>query len=240
MITIKQIFDEIASEPGTNKKMEILGKYNDNQLLKDVLYLANSGRVKFYIKQIPEYNSNGGHSLQMALIGLEALSSRKVTGNEAIGYLKSLLTSLSADDAYVIERIIDRDCKIGMGTSNINKVFPKLIEDTYYMGAVPFDEKKIRNIFEGGKQGISEVKADGRYCNVTIADGNVDLVSRQGEETLITGALLLDEFAKFDDCVLNGELIIDSVEKKITLKKDETIEIDGVKYKPNEIVNKFY
>ena len=213
-MTIRQIFDEIAAEPGTNKKMEILGKYKDNQLLKDVLYLANSGRVKFYIKQIPEYTPMDSHSLDVAIIALDGLSSRKVTGDKAVAYLKSILTSLNADDAYIIERIIEKDCKIGMGTSNMNKVFPNLIEDTYYMGAVPFNEKKIRNIFEKGKQGISEVKADGRYCNVTIADGNVEMVSRQGEQTLITGALLLDEFAKFGDCVLNGELVIDGVKRE--------------------------
>jgi hypothetical protein len=45
---IKAIFDEIAAESSTNKKMEILGKYKDNELLKRVLYLANSKRIKFY------------------------------------------------------------------------------------------------------------------------------------------------------------------------------------------------
>ena len=220
--------------------MEILAKYKDNELLKRVLYLANSGRVKFYIKQIPEYKTTGiNMSLSDSLDKLSLLSERKYTGDNARLMLERELANLSPDDAYILERIIDRDCKIGMGTSNMNKVFPKLIEDTYYMGAVPFNAKKIHNIFEKGKQGISEVKADGRYCNVTIADGVVEMASRQGEETLITGALLLQEFAKFEDCVLNGELIIDSVEKKITLKKDETIEIDGFKYTSNEIINKF-
>jgi hypothetical protein len=56
-MTIKQIFDEIANEPGTNAKMDILAKYKDNELLKKVLYLVNSKRVKFYIKQIPEYEA---------------------------------------------------------------------------------------------------------------------------------------------------------------------------------------
>ena len=41
-MTINQIFDEIANESSTNKKVEILSKYKDNELLKKVLYLANS------------------------------------------------------------------------------------------------------------------------------------------------------------------------------------------------------
>jgi ATP-dependent DNA ligase len=211
---IKKIFDEISAESSTNQKMVILAKYKDNELLKRVLYLANSKRIKFYIKQIPEYKKQSGlaeTSLDMALIGLDALSERKVTGHEALGYLKSILTSLSDDNAYIVERIIDKDCKIGMGTSNINKVFPKLVEDTPYMGAKSFDEKLARKIFEKGKGGFSQIKMDGRYCNAIIRNGDVELESRQGEPTIVIGAKFLDELSKFPDIVLNGELTMDGV-----------------------------
>ena len=50
---IKGILDEIGNESSTKQKMVLLGKYKDNETLKRVLYLANSGRIKFYIKQIP-------------------------------------------------------------------------------------------------------------------------------------------------------------------------------------------
>lgn len=214
-MSIKEIFDEIAAESSTNQKMEILKKYKDNELLKRVLYLANSKRVKFFIKQIPEYSPNGGHfgdnSLQVALIGLDALITRKVTGAEASNYLKSILTALTVDDAYIIERIIEKDCKIGMGTTFMNKVFKDLIEDTPYMGAISFDEKKARAIFDKGCRGISQIKMDGRYCNAIIRGGEVELESRSGEATIVTGAKFLSELANFEDCVLNGELTMDGV-----------------------------
>lgn len=210
-MSIKQIFDEIAAESSTNQKMEILKKYKDNKLLKRVLYLANSKRVKFFIKQIPEYTPNGGHSLEMALFGLDALITRKVTGSEATGYLKSILTSLSSEDAYILERIIEKDCKIGMGTTFMNKVIKDLIEDTPYMGAISFDEKKARAIFDKGGRGISQIKMDGRYCNAIIRGGEVELESRSGEATVVTGAKFLAELGNFEDCVLNGELTMDGV-----------------------------
>ena len=123
-MTIKQIFDEIAAEPGTNQKMVILGKYRDNELLKRVLYLANSKRVKFYIKQIPEYVKDTfelNMPLDQALNTLvEAIASRKVTGGTASVLLQSLLQSVTVEDAYIIERIIEKDCRLGMGTTNIN------------------------------------------------------------------------------------------------------------------------
>jgi hypothetical protein len=213
-MTIKQIFDEIAAEPGTNQKMVILGKYRDNKLLERVLYLANSKRVKFYIKQLPEYPINWGEmGLDSALDALTELSTRKVTGHSAIGRLVYVLQSCTANDAYIIERIIEKDCRLGMGTTNINKIFKGLIEDTPYMGAISFDEKKARAIFNNNASAYSQIKMDGRYCNAIIRNGEVELESRQGEATIVTGATFLDELTQFTDCVLNGELTIDGVSR---------------------------
>jgi ATP-dependent DNA ligase len=212
---IKAIFDEIAAEGGSNKKMEILKSYKDSELLKRVLYLAKSRRVKFYVKQIPTYKpladagTFGG--LGLALDSLSELSSRNVTGHAAIELLTKILSSLNVDDAYIIERIIEKDCKIGMGSSNINKVFPKLIEDTPYMGAKAFSEVLARKILSEGIA-ESQVKMDGRYANAIITENGVELESRQGEPTILDGAFLLKELAGLKvDCVLNGELTIDGM-----------------------------
>jgi ATP-dependent DNA ligase len=100
-----------------------------------------------------------------------------------------------------------------MGTTNINKIFKGLIEDTPYMGAISFDEKKARSIFNDGRRAYSQIKMDGRYCNAIIRNGEVELESRQGEPTIVTGATFLQELADFPDCVLNGELTIDGVSR---------------------------
>jgi ATP-dependent DNA ligase len=214
-MTIKKIFDEISSTTSSLEKMEILKKYKDNELLKRVLYLANSKRVKFFIKQIPDYTPNGGHSLEMALFGLDALITRKVTGSEATGYLKSLLTSLSSEDAYILERIIEKDCKIGMGTTFMNKVIKDLIEDTKYMGAKSYDIKLVKKLFEKNKKAYSQLKADGRYAAAIIRGGEVELESRSGEQTILTGSKLLKELANIgDDIVLTGELTVEGVHSK--------------------------
>jgi hypothetical protein len=214
-MNIKQIFDEIAAESSTNQKMVILGKYADNELLKRVLYLANSKRVKFYIKQLPEYTRNvdQNNSLEFVVSELQHIIDRHVTGNDALNFLRDILASVDSDNAYIIERIIEKDCKIGMGTSNMNKVIKGLIEDTPYMGAVSFDEKKARKIFENGGVGVSQIKMDGRYCNAIIRGGEVELESRQGEPTIVTGAKFIDELSSLDDCVFNGELTIDNVSR---------------------------
>jgi DNA ligase-1 len=210
---IKQILDEISSEPGKNQKMAILGKYVDNELLKRVLYMANSGRVKFYVKQIPEYTCDGNstYTLEESLNMIQKISNREYTGHNAINFLKEILCGSTRDNAYVVERIIEKNLKIGMDSS-INKVFKNLIEETPYMGAVSFDEKKARKLFEKGKKAYSQVKMDGRYCNAILSDGAVYLESRQGEPTIVTGAKFLgflNELALMNEVVLNGELTMD-------------------------------
>lgn len=212
-MSIKQILDEISNESSTNQKMVLLSKYKDNELLKRVIYLAHSKRVKFYIKQIPEYKFTGSKifDLEEALKELDNFSNRVLTGSEAVFYLNYILSSVLPDDAYVIERIIDKDLKIGM-SGNINKVFPKLIEETPYMGAKPFDAKLAKDLFKGGKSVYCDVKMDGRYNNAIIRGGEVELESRSGEPVLLD-AQFVRELASFPDCVLNGELTINGIER---------------------------
>lgn len=215
---IKKIFDEISAEGGSNKKMDILRSYKDNKLLERALYQANSKRVKFYVKQIPAYAPAEVPSLdlQVAIDELELLSERKLTGHAAIEHLTRVLSNVNADDAYIIERIIEKDCKIGMGTSNINKVFLGLIEDTPYMGAKAYDIDLVRSILtimNESDGAVSQIKMDGRYCNAIIRSGDVDLESRQGEATLLEGAKFVEELKTLSDQVLNGELTMDGISR---------------------------
>lgn len=215
---LKTILDELSAEPGNNKKIEILTNHKENQVLKRFLYLANSKRIKFYIKQIPHYTpcQKSIITLSEAFESLGSLSNRIVTGDAARDYLADILSKLDADDAYVLERVIDKDPKIGMGTTFINKVYsqgknaPDFIEDEPYMGAISFDEKKARAIFNNGGRGLSQIKMDGRYSNSIIRAGEVELSSRSGESTILTGAPFLLELSRLPDCVLNGELTMKS------------------------------
>lgn len=212
-MTIKQVFDSIRAESGTNKKMEVLKINSDLESLSKVLYNTYSNRVKYHIKQIPDYSTSGSNlPISWALEKLEDISNREVTGNEAIDYLSYILSSVSSEDAHVIERIIEKDAKIGMARTNINKIFPNLIETTPYQGAQSFSEKRAKEILSEG-QAWSQVKMDGRYCNAIIQEGQAFLESRSGEPTVIIGATILDELSNWEDCVLNGELTIDGVDR---------------------------
>jgi len=216
-MTIKAIFDEISNTAGDNAKMDVLRKYKDNDLLKEVLYRIKSKRMKFFIKQIPEYislNSSIPASLEWGLNNLDEISDRKISGQAAINHLKFILESVSPDDAYIIERIIDKDPKNGLGRTYINKVYGDLIEKTPYQGAKSYDEKLAKDIFKKYGYAYSDVKMDGRYANAIIQGGEVELESRQGETTHIpSDSLLFEELSKFPDGVLNGELTMENLDR---------------------------
>ena len=212
-MTIKQIFDEIAAESSTNKKVEILTKYKDNKLLKNVLYLANSKRVKFYIKQIPEYKHLDSRlSLEDCLNELEAIIDRTYTGLAAIDRLQSILICTDPDNAYIVQRIIEKDCKINLGTTLINRVFPELIEKTGYMGCKPFSVELVNKLLKKGKC-YSQEKMDGRFVNIIIRGNEVEMESRQGEPTILNNPKFVSELSTLDDCVLNGELTMKSTSR---------------------------
>lgn len=219
---IKQILDEIAGFSGKLDKIKALTAHKDNELLKKVIYLAHSPRVKFFLKQIPEYSLvEETLSLEESVKELEKISSREYTGAAATEFLLGLLAYSHPDDAYVIERIIGKDLKIGMDSS-INKVIPKLIEETPYQGATSFSEKGALKLFEDKNRVagdvvhnvISQIKADGTYRNAIIINGEVELLSRQGELSNLKGAKFLEELSLLDDCVLNGELTVDGIENR--------------------------
>ena len=217
---IKGILDEIANTSGNNDKMAVLSKYKDNELLKEVLYKAKSKRVKYYIKQIPEYKNlnlplNNGccYSLPQILAKLDTFSNKELTGHAAVGYLKTLLENTTSDNAYILERIIDRSLKFGLGTSLMNKVIPGLIEKTPYMGAKPFSEALVHKLFATSKKVVSDIKADGRYANAIIQGNDTDLESRDGNPTYIGNAKIFNDLNKFEDCVLNGEFTVDGYDR---------------------------
>ena len=217
-MTVKDIFDEISNESSTLKKTEIVTKYKDKELFKRVLYMANSKRVKFYIKQIPEYRqnlcgrSNWDIQLPHALDLLSSLSTRELTGHAGIEHLKMILEGVQPYDAYIIERIIEKDCKIGFGIRMINKVFPDLIEKTGYMGCKPYSKELITKLLSKGKA-YSQEKMDGRFMNCIIQGGELLNESRQGEPTNLENPLFFTELSQLKDCVLNGELTMEAVSR---------------------------
>jgi ATP-dependent DNA ligase len=138
---------------------------------------------------------------------LYSLSNRDVTGNAAIEYLSKLLSSLTEDDAKVLERIIEKDLKCGVQVSTANAVWSGLIKEYPVMLCSGYEQKLVDKI---NFPAYVQLKMDGMRFNAIVRDGKVEFRSRNGKELNLLGNLE-KEFAAMAgdvDCVFDGELLV--------------------------------
>ena len=190
---IIDIIAELNQDNGANYKLATLKKYTGNELLKRILQMTQD-RVKFtYGLSMKRWNTGDAHaqifnpdnqvrySLKEVLDFMEfKLNTREVTGNAAVDQMHEYLIGLSVDDTTVITRVLNRDLRINMGRTQVNKVFPGLIQKPIYMRCAIFNSKTASKINIVGA--IVQLKADGTYREFTVTDGSVSAASRSGED----------------------------------------------------------
>ncbi len=215
---IYQIIEEIKADPSKNAKIAILKKHESNELLKRVIVACYSPYVQYYIRKIPDYTTDGNTTLSLndALDRLSKLSDREVTGHAAKEYLTKLLSALSADDAYIVTRIIKKSLDAGFSESTANKVWKKLVPTYPCLLAKGCDEKTIKRM---SWPAFSQLKADGMRINVHATDTqtnvNISLCGRSGKAVDILGELDADMIKLAShinhpegDFMIDGELIL--------------------------------
>ncbi len=213
-MTPYDIIEQLRTTSSINSKREILRDNKENELFQLVLTNALDPRVTFGIKKIPEYEYHAPDlSLKEAIEALSKLVHRESTGTDGIAFLKEILGATSEKDAQVIKWIISKDFKAGFGISLINdEMKPFQIYEVPYMGAVSYDEKKIKSLFEKHPYAFSEVKMDGRYLNIISTSTGVFFESRGGNPNPLMGALEIEAKKLRDyfgfDIVINGELML--------------------------------
>jgi hypothetical protein len=208
-MNLNKFFESLAANSSRNFKIEQLKLNSDNETLREVVRLALDPFTQFYQRKIPSYTTDTQHitTLKNALGGLYDLYSRSVTGNAAIEHLRMLLSSVSADDAKVLERIIQKDLKCGVQASTANSVWSGLIHEYPVMLCSQFEQKLVDKI---NYPAYVQLKMDGMRFNAIVRDGKVEFRSRNGKEIQLLGNLE-KEFAALAgdiDCVFDGELMV--------------------------------
>jgi hypothetical protein len=214
-LSVFDILRSLEAKSGRNDKLEILTKNKDNELLKRVVFLALDPFTQFYQKKIPEYRRSplAAVPLVKALDRLSNLSTRQVTGNAAIEYLRKLLSDMALEDAFVLERIILKDLVCGVQESTANKVWKNLIPSYPCMLASAYDEKLIDKM---NFPAIAQIKMDGMRFNAVVnaTTKTVEYRSRNGKEVKINNWLLDEAFLAMAKnigmafVVFDGELIV--------------------------------
>ena len=207
------IFRDLANTTSRIEKETILRQHLTDLTLQRVLFLALDPYTQFYIRKIPVYingtlkHTKGTMPLGGALDYLEQISKRVVTGNAAINRLTMILESVTADDAKVIERIIEKDLRCGVSEATVNKIWPGLIPTYPVMLASGFDEKIMAKM---SYPAYVQLKLDGMRFNAIVRNGAVEFRSRNGKQIDLLGNLE-QEFlfmAGSESCVFDGELVV--------------------------------
>lgn len=216
MKSVYKIIEELNLENGSNYKLAVLKKYADHDLLKRVLKMAyDKNTFKYYVTMknvvVPPPNPSPLGDLTWALEQIDAgLVSREITGNAALQLVHDILWNLSDENRDVVIKIINRDLRINMGRTNINKVFKNLITKPVYMRCGLLNEKSLKNI---SFPAYVQLKADGTYREFTVEDGKVTAQSRSGEE--YEYPLHFEMMKTFDNGVYVGELTVRAEDRRI-------------------------
>lgn len=178
-MSIYNIIKQLENESSTNKKIEILQQYKNNEELKEFFYLTLSPEETFYIKKIPKYIAGvENQDIKWGMKSLSCLSNRTYTGNAGVDYLKNLLEKLSIENANLIERIIKKDPNCKVSNKIINKIWLNLIKE-YPVSLCERNNDKTRKnfIFPAWVQS----KEDGMRVNILVYSDKVEYRTRNGK-----------------------------------------------------------
>lgn len=215
------IIKQLEQEPSTNAKLEILKQHKENPELREFFYLSLSPEEIFYIKKIPSLDNWNGYnseeeysSLDWAMGKLFDLSSRKYTGDIGKEHLCFILSSITPENANLIERIIKKDPNCGIDYKTVNKIWPGLIKVFPVALCERNNEKTRKNI---SFPAYIQTKMDGLRICAIVENGNVSFRSRNGKLIDLKGCLekgfvdmAEDQNFMFDGeaiCYRNGELL---------------------------------
>lgn len=226
---IYDILNEFNESNSLNHKREVCKKYKDNKLFLDVFRKTYDTVLWTYgvtMKRIPVYTNTGIIKIEQALVEIEKLGRREITGNNAIIFLHKLLSDLSEEDSKILEKIINRDLRINFGKKEYNKIVSKEYQclSPSYMRCDVLTKKTAKNIQYPAPL---QKKADGTYREFSIDDGEVECRSRSGES--YNYPLHNKYLSKLKDGVYVGELTVRASEEtmKTVFEKLETAKRRG-------------
>jgi ATP-dependent DNA ligase len=212
------------------EKERICSENLNNKEFVLTMELGLSPYIRFYIKDIVKksdtaqktYNTEEPDEYKSLMWGLEQLSelsSRRVTGNAAFDFVRSVCRQLSFDDAGIIALVIMKDLRCGVSIKTINKVYKvkfgkNLIPEHPCMLASTEKSKKSIEF-----PALVQTKMDGMRANIIIKDGVVGVYGRSGKPIETFG--LFDKFVQkmtfqtlelkssvYDNMVIDGELLV--------------------------------
>lgn len=171
------IFESIGATTSRTEKENLLSSAKHNKILRMLLVSTYDPFTIYGIKKDPKVmqmnvqNKVDNFNEFCQILGW--LSTRTITGNEALNIVSNFFAGCTEHEYKWYLRVLQKDLKIGITDKTINKVMKGLIPT--FSCALAHPLKKFPKNF------IMEPKLDGYRClAVHKADGSVELRSRNG------------------------------------------------------------
>lgn len=205
-----EIISAIGNESKTNAKIDLLKSNFENEELKRLIeYTLNPNKMYGIIPDTSWIDVDGIDKINNNTYDiLDQLYKREITGNHAKEVVKNHIDSLTKKDAELFIRIIRKDLRIGVGDSTVNKVWKGLLPEYPYMRCETYSKKTYLK-WNSDFGFISQVKMDGIYNNANIIDGNVQFVTRQGNNIDMSYFdHIANELTHLSGYQIHGELVV--------------------------------
>jgi len=209
---IHEIINEINKSNSTNYKISVLKKHKYNILLQNVLKMTYDTVVYNYgvsIKQIAKFEKNADLEInleQSLEFIVENLCSRVLTGHNALQFASNMINNLKEEDSDILKKIINRDLRINIGKTQINKIWKDLITKPCYMRCGVYSDKTAKHI---NFPSILQKKSDGTFREFHIHNNHVTSRSRSGES--YDYPIIFEIMSNYPDGVYVGELTINGI-----------------------------
>lgn len=146
-MSIVSTLNKLVNTGSANAKLNLLQAEADNEAFKSLLAYAYKPTLKYYTKGKGLYGKGTQtleqtYSLWAGL--LDNLSNRTISGQAATWNIEKLFEQLTRADADVFLRILNKDLRVGIGLTLVNKAFPGLIDSLKFMKAQKYKLGDIR------------------------------------------------------------------------------------------------
>ena len=143
---------------------------------------------------------------------------KRTTGKDIdIVNIKNFINKHIEIEKEILQGLICKNYTVNFGHKFFNETIKdNKINKSAYMGCIPYNEKKIKKLFESGEV-LSQVKSDGQFLN-SIVTNRVDFTARSGIIQHINGelreVLLKLRETEDEDFVLTGELLVEGYDRQ--------------------------
>lgn len=204
-MTVFDMIENIANAKGKQKEI-LLKDYSGSEVLKKVFNLAYNPTIQFNVRNFNNgLQTRGLTEIDNMFDVLEELSTRKVTGNAARELVNTTLAMLSEQNSILMQRILLKDLRCGVGMNTIAKVWKDLAFKPPRMGAQSMNEKSLAKIGKAKNLAI-ELKSDGTYAS-SVCGSVTTMMTRNGNTLSIPSLQEHLSCGAFDNLALEGELV---------------------------------